>query len=132
MTNPQTEMIKFSNNICLFMCYLFCVDIRPDSIAAWCRYLAEGIGYKVLDDEGFVLDAPKLLKLLTGKEHTVFKVDLKGIEGIKNKTPVLYSMNGKTGHWVVVENGQIVFDPLIDSQNVKKGKPISARVITRG
>ena len=36
--------------------------------------------------------------------------------------PVRYVYNGR-GHWVVVDNGKIVFNSLINSQCVTKGKP---------
>jgi hypothetical protein len=37
--------------------------------------------------------------------------------------------NGKYSHWVVVENGKVVFNSLQYSNCVEKGKPTEARII---
>ena len=127
--HPQSAIKEFNNNTCLFICYVFCCGLLPDSLADWMGFYKTALEKKVITQEGFILDADKLIYCLTGKKVTVIKKDITNIKDIKEKTPVLYSINGKDGHFVVVENGKIIFNPLEVSQNVNKGKPISARII---
>jgi hypothetical protein len=56
------------------------------------------------------------------------KVQIKDIKKIKEKTIVKFT-NGKNGHWVVVENGKVVFNSLQYSNCVEKGKATEARII---
>ena len=129
MLHPQTEIKKFNDNTCLFICYLYCVGIEPDSLESWMDYYKKALSLKVLDKDGFVLDAPKLLKHLTGKTYSVTKKAITDIDEVVGMAPVLFSIDGENGHFVVVENGKIIFDPLENSRNVKYGHPISAREI---
>ena len=67
-------------------------------------------------------------KLMSGTSATTFnpngdvtKEQFNDLSKVKC-WPVRYVYNGK-GHWVVVEKGKIVFNSLINSQCVAKGKP---------
>ena len=64
------------------------------------------------------------------KDCFVIKKDVSSIAGIKLGA-VRYSYNGYS-HWVLVENGKIVFNSLEDSQSVKYGTPKESRLITVG
>ena len=54
--------------------------------------------------------------------------DLEIIKKIKEKTIVKFT-NGKYSHWVVAENGKVVFNSLKYSKCVSEGKPTEARII---
>ncbi|MBQ5998033.1 MAG: DUF261 family protein [Treponema sp.] len=126
---PQTVIQEFNNNTCLFMCYIYCCGLLPDTLEGWLDYYIRALKAKCIGDDGFILDAEKLIFCLSGRKVSVTKKEIKSLSEIKEMAPVLFSINGKDGHFVVVENGQIVFNPLEVSQNVNKGKPISARII---
>lgn len=128
---PQTVIQEFNNNTCLFMCYIYCCGLIPDTIEGWLDYYIHALKTGCINEEGFVLDAEKLIRLVSGRRVSVTKKAITDIKSIKEKCPVMYSMNGgKSGHFVVVENGEIIFNPLEVSQNVNKGKPVSARIIS--
>lgn len=48
---------------------------------------------------------------------------------VKGRCAVRFNYNGKA-HWVGVENGKVVYNSLIHSVCVEKGKPTTARIIT--
>lgn len=118
----------FTPNLCLFYSYLYCAgigfDTEEDALYEAGKMLRRGI----LRKDGTVLDADALLYAYTGRKARVTKQDITSIGGIKEKTPVRYDHNGRS-HWVVVENGEIVFNSIESSQCVKFGKPVTARFI---
>ncbi|WP_147612342.1 hypothetical protein [Treponema pectinovorum] len=118
----------FVKNLCLFYCYAFCCGIEFESeLAAWnCAQKMRLDG--ILSDDGFVNDAEKLIKNLTGRSRTILKEKINSISQIKQTCPVCFEYNGSY-HWVVVENGKIVFNSIENSKCVNFGKPISARII---
>lgn len=128
MIYPQTFAAEVSKNIdaigkygCLAMCYLYCVGIR-DNALEYIRILSDCMNKGLLDKESFVNSAPQYLEYVTGKRFDVIKKQFNDLSKIKEPCPVRYAYNGKK-HWVVVENGKIVFNPLLNSQCVTKGKP---------
>lgn len=135
MKYPQTVAKKISKNIkiiadegCLAFTYMWCCGLDPENADAM-ELLSDAIDDgKITADKGVL--AEPFIQWLTGRKVTVSKKTITTIKDIKKRTPVLYSINGKDGHWVGVENGKIVFNSLVNSQNVSKGKPISARIIT--
>lgn len=129
MKNPQTRAMMIGKYGCLAMCYLYCVGIAPKTEGDMIKYISSAMDKGLLDEECTVLDASKLLQHFTGKKWHVQKKDIDDIDEIKDATPVRFS-NGGNAHWVVVENGRIVFNSLADSVCVAKGHPTSARVIT--
>ena len=71
----------------------------------------------------------KCIKQLTGRDmESLEKVSVTNLKKIKDRTIVRF-MNGKTGHWVGVENGKVVFNSLAYSKCVAEGKPTEARII---
>ena len=69
------------------------------------------------------------IKQLTGREmESLEKVQIKDLKKIKEKTIVKFT-NGKYSHWVVVENGKVVFNSLKYSNCVENGKATEARII---
>ncbi len=118
----------FCENLCLFYCYAYCSGILYE-VAEDAYDEAEYQRLKgTLGADGFVRDADKLLQNLTARYARVEKVKINSIADIKDETPVCYQYGDKT-HWVVVRDGQIVFNSLEHSICVEKGEPVSARVI---
>ncbi len=128
---PQTELKLLTDNCCLFMCYLWCMGIQPEKKSSWLRYLADALDAKLIDEECTVLDAPKLIEHFTGRKYSVTKKAVTTISDIVKPTPVKFRADGFIPHWVVVENGEIVFNPLLNSKSVSKGKPCDARIIAK-
>lgn len=129
MKNPQTRAEIIGKYGCLAMCYLYCVGICPESEGEMIKHISGAMDKGLLDEECTVLNAGKLLEHFTGKRFFVEKKTISDIKKIKEATPVRYVYNGK-GHWVVVEDGKIVFNSIANSVCVKNGKPDSARVIS--
>ena len=132
INHPQTVIHIFNDNTCLFLCYLYCCGLQPDSISGYLRYYADAYDKGFLSEEGYVKDAVGLIRALTGRKVNVTKKKISSIADIKNPTPVRYQINQTDealGHFVVVENGKIVFNPLTVSNQVNNGKPYTARVI---
>ena len=85
----------------------------------------------ILDDEITVLDGAAFLELCNpNNKYKVEKRKIITIDDIKEATPVRFDRN-EYEHWVVVENGKIVFDSLDDSKCVKFGMPTTARIISK-
>lgn len=139
MTNPQTfaeELYKhfptpklksIKDNACCAFTLLWWLDIDCTDIAA-IMLVSDLIREKALDPDCTVYWA-KCISALTGREmESIEKVPITSIKKIKEKTIVKYT-NGKTGHWVGVENGKIVFNSLVSSVTIEKGKPAEMRVI---
>lgn len=145
---PQTFALKVAKNIkaigdssCLAMCYLYCVGIDGDA-SDYCMTISNAMEYsaKLPEDKQFlnadctVLDAAAFLEFETGKHFKVLKKEFNDISEIKEPTPVRFSYNGYS-HWVVIEDGKIVFNSLANSNCVNKGhldhnpKNPNARVI---
>lgn len=127
MKNPQDAAENIYKNGCCAFVYLWCLGFEVDNSEAL-RMVQKAI------EKGWIypdctVDWIKWGKALTGRNIDIEKVNITTIANIKERTPVLYSINGKTGHWVGVENGKIIFNPLSYSKNVKEGRPISMRKI---
>ena len=86
------------------------------------------MNHKALDVDCTVYWA-ECIKQLTGREmESLEKVQIKDLKKIKEKTIVKFS-NGGYSHWVVCENGKVVFNSLQYSNCVEKGKATEARII---
>ncbi len=145
MTYPQTMALELTGNInhvakniqaiakygCLAMCYLYCIGLDGDAIS-YIEYVSCAMEKGYLDKDCTVLDGAKYLSFFCNEKHyKVTKQDIlnSDIKNIKEKTPVRFDYNGNS-HWVVVEKGRIVFNPLLNSVCVNKGKPVTARIIS--
>lgn len=129
MKNPQTRAEIIGKYGCLAMCYLYCVGICPETEGEMIKHISAAMDKGLLDEECTVLSASKLLAHFTGKSFFVEKKAVSDIKKIKDATPVRFTYNEKE-HWVVVENGKIVFNSIANSACVQNGKPDTARVIT--
>lgn len=136
MIFPQTLAEKLQKNIeqiakngCLAMCYLYCLGLEGSEMD-YIGNVSDAIDFGYLDKDCTVFDADKYLGFFAGVErYKVLKKNISSISEIKDRTPVCYEY-GKNRHWVVVENGKIVFNSLANSRCVARGKPVEARIIT--
>ena len=121
------------NGSCLALCYIKAAlgkDATPQMMIDALYKAAERNIINVKKD-CFVEDAISLMKVANPKRvYSVVKKDISSISGIKLGA-VRYSYNGFS-HWVLIEDGKIVFNSLEDSQCVKFGTPKEARLITIG
>lgn len=114
------------------MCYIYCAGIDEDNEIEYLRIVNNGIKNGTLDKDCTVKDAEKFLFGITGRKVTVNKSNVQNISEIKNIAPVRFVAEGYGGHWVVVQDGKIIFNPIDDSVNVNKGKPVETRTIKWG
>lgn len=143
MTYPQTLALELCGNIdhvskniraiaeygCLAMCYLYCIGLDGDAIS-YIEYVSCAMEKGYLDKDCTVLDGAKYLNFFSSdKKYKVTKQDISDIKDIKARTPVRFDYNGNS-HWVVVEKGHIVFNSLLNSVCVNKGKPVTSRIIS--
>ena len=128
---PQSKAEAIGKWGCLAFCYLFCAGYRDVSEGQLMKMVSDAMDQGLLDEECTVLSAAKFLNFFTGKKYFVDKQPITTIENIKEATPVLY-YNERTGkgHFVVVEDGKVVYNSLKRSISVEEGKPTSARFIT--
>lgn len=129
MKHWQSLMKILADNCCLFMCYVEYCGIDPDTLSGWMPYFQHALEKKLIDEESTVLQPEKLIYSLTGRTCTVEKLSLScELKDIKEKTIVKFSHNGY-GHWVIVENGEVIFNSLDYSNCVVKGKITDARIV---
>ena len=133
MIGIQDFFKSAGNGACLALCYIRAAlgkDATPQMMIDALYKAAERNIVNVKKD-CFVEDAIALMKVANPKKDCfVIKKDVSSIAGIKLGA-VRYSYNGYS-HWVLVENGKIVFNSLDDSQSVKYGTPKESRLITVG
>lgn len=113
---------------CLAMCYLYCVGLDVDTVD-YIQTVSNCMKMGVLDNECTVYNARNYLKHVTGKNYLVLKEPCTDISTVMEPTPVRFDYDGHS-HWVVVENGKIVFNPLEYSRCVVFGRPVTKRTIT--
>lgn len=121
------------NGACLALCYIrasLSKDATPQMMFDVLWKAAERNIINVKKD-CFVEDAIALMKVANPKKvYSVIKKDIFSIAEIKLGA-VRYSYNGYS-HWVLVEDGKIIFNSLDDSQCVKYGTVKEARLIVIG
>ena len=121
------------NGACLALCYIRAAlgkDATPQMMidALWKAADRNIVNAK---KDCFVEDAIALMKVAKPtKVFSVIKKDVSSIANIKLGA-VRYSYNGYS-HWVLVEDGKVIFNSLDDSQCIKYGTPKESRLITIG
>lgn len=115
---------------CLAFCYLYCAGVDEDDGLEYLRIVSDCMDNEILGKDCTVLDATRFLAHITGRKYTVRKKNIEDIREIKEATPVRYGYND-VGHWVVVENGKIVYNSVLNSVCVAKGKPLEARILKK-
>ena len=133
----QSLCKRMGDYMCLAACYSWIVSrdkFGKSGEMIECKILhdiIEAYHEGILDDEITVLDAASFLELCDpNHKYIVEKRTIITIDDIVEATPVRFDRNDYS-HWVVVENGRIVFDSLDDSKCVKFGIPTKARIISR-
>ena len=138
MKNPQTYCLTVKKTLsperletihkhgCCAFVLLWCLGIEPEDLNA-IELVSDMIDAKVIESDCTV-HWKEAVKFLTGREITIQFQDIKDILKIKERPPVRYDYKGKC-HWVGVERGMIVFNPLKFSQCVNYGRPVTARII---
>ena len=133
MIGIQDFFKSAGNGACLALCYIRAAlgkEATPQMMIDALYKAAERNIVNVKKD-CFVEDAISLMKVANPKKvYSVVKKDVSSIAGIKLGA-VRYSYNGYS-HWVLIEDGKIVFNSLEDSQSIKYGIPKEARLITVG
>ena len=118
---------------CLALCYIRAAlgkDATPQMMFDVLYKAAERNVINVKKD-CFVNDAIALMKVANNKKvYSVIKKEVSSIAGIKLGA-VRYSYNGYS-HWVLVEDGKIIFNSLDDSKCVEYGTVKESRLITIG
>lgn len=135
--HPQTDIENIGKYSCLLQCYIYCAGVQLDTLEYFkiCLHAVNaGVMVSGVTGDCTVESAPLFLKWLTGKKWNVEKKVVCSIKNIKELTPVRYyyydNENKRHEHFVVVKDGVIVFNPLLNSNCVNKGLPDSARIIS--
>lgn len=119
------------NGGCLAMCYIKAAlpDATPTMIFTALWTVAEK-GIVDAADACYVKDAVKLMNTINpSKRYSVTKQKISSLSQLDGKLAAVNFKNGNFNHWVLVENNKIIFDSLEDSQCVKYGTPVDARII---
>lgn len=117
---------------CLAMCYIRAALGAETTPTMMFDALWQAARNNIIDDEDncYVRDAVQLMRSVnSSKRYSVTKQKISSIEELKGGLAAVNFSRGDFNHWVLVDRGQIIFDSLEDSQCVKYGKPISARII---
>lgn len=128
----QDTFTTIAKGSCLALCLAKIVEPRAlqsnlmmDVILGWRK--------DYIGDDGYVCKPEEYLNLIDPlhREWSYRIVNIKSLGDIPEgeTVPVLYSKNGKTGHFVLADNKGIVWNSLDNSINVKEGKPISYREV---
>lgn len=130
----QSVTETIGKNCCLVYSYIYSIGIKPDAIKYYeiCfNAIKAGVNISGVAPDCTVENAERFLYWLTGKRYSVLKKVVASLDNIKEAAPVRFNAPGFIPHFVVVENGVIVFDGEEDSKSVKYGRPIDARIIKK-
>lgn len=112
---------------CLFFCYLYCSGAYTSESDAL-KKAAEAIENGTIEKDCTVSHPERIFYENAGRRVRILREKISSLDEIKEKTPVNF-VNGNFNHWVVVENGKVVFNSIEKSVCVAKGKPTEARII---
>lgn len=112
---------------CLFFCYLYCSGAYTSESDAL-KKAAEAIENGTIEKDCTVSHPERIFYENAGRRVRILRKKISSLDEIKEKTPVNF-VNGNFNHWVVVENGKVVFNSIEKSVCVAKGKPTEARII---
>lgn len=129
--NIQTFCEKASEGACLAFCYIRAAlgKVIPEKMFG---ILWDAADKNIIDENDYcyVNDAIALMRLANpNKKYAVMKKDITSLEELDGQLAAVSFKNGGYNHFVLVENGQIIFDSLDNSLCVKYGKPTTARII---
>ena len=136
----QDKFTSIGKYGCLAMCYIYAVadalgiknEMREPFVASM---VLNALEKNIIDDDCFVKNPIALMQSAAAfyNMHIKANVTKKEINGYTDVSEhkyacVRHDFNGKS-HWVLAKDGWRIFDSLEDSQCVKNGKPVSARII---
>lgn len=125
---PKETLESIAKYGCCAFVLMWCLGIEPENDMEAVLTVARMIKAGAIDKDCKVKWA-SAIKYLTGRGNVEITFEnITTLNGIKDRTPVRYDYDGKS-HWVGVENGKIVFNPLEYSTCVEKGKPATMRKI---
>lgn len=130
--NIQDFCKSLGNGGCLAMTYVRAVLGEKVTPTMMFDALWQAAENNIIDvnDDCYVRDAVQLMRMVNpSKRSSVTKQKITSIEELKGELAAVNFQNGNFNHWVLVENGKIIFDSLDNSQCVKYGVPTSARII---
>lgn len=134
----QTILQNAANNFCLAITYLYLVlhhdadeteyGMLEPAVASMLTMAAND--EEVLDEDGFVKDAEKLIFRATGKKVSVTKKDIESVKDLSENTyaAVRFDYNGKS-HWVGFLGDKFLYNSLDFSNCFSYGKPVTARLL---
>lgn len=124
---PTPQLKSIRDNACCAFALIWWLGIECSDIEA-IMLVSDLIKSGALD-VGCTVYWAKCIKQLTGRDmESLEKATVTNVKKIKDRTIVRF-MNGKTGHWVGVEGGKVVFNSLAFSKCVAEGKATEARII---
>lgn len=128
----QDTLLEMGKYSCLALCYIKAALLKKgekDNIDKKCLHELVDIYYDTpyLATDCTVLYPEKILKKISGCENaTVYKSTVPTNIGYE---AFGYSIDGKSFHWILAKDGEIVFNSLQNSRNVSQGKLMSVRVM---
>lgn len=124
---PTPKLKAIKDYACCAFSLIYWLDIDCEDVDA-VMLVSDLMKHNALDVDCTVIWS-LCIKQLTGREMlSLEKKSITTIKNIKEKTIVKFT-NGKFSHWVVAENGKVVFNSLKYSKCVSEGKPTEARII---
>lgn len=135
----QTILQNAADNFCLAITYLYLtlhhdaedqeVGMIEPAVASMLAMAAND--EEVLDEDGFVRDAEKLIFRSTGRKVSVTKLDIASIKDLPADTyaTVRFDYNGKS-HWVGYKGQTFLYNSLDVSNCFSYGKPVTARLLS--
>ena len=134
----QTILINAANNFCLAITYLY-LALYKDAEEAEKAMLEPAIASmlvmaandeEVLEEDGYVKDADKLIFRCTGRKVTVTKKDITSIKEIPRDTyaAVRFEFGGEE-HWAGYYGPKLIYNSLDKSDCLSYGKPTTARLL---
>ena len=124
---PTPKLKAIKDYACCAFSLIYWLGIDCEDVDA-IMLVSDLMNHKALDVDCTVIWS-LCIKRLTGRELlSLEKKKITTIKNIKEKTIVKFS-RGAYSHFVVVENGKVVFNSLKYSKCVSEGKPTEARII---
>ena len=124
---PTPKLKAIKDYACCAFTLIYWLGIDCSDVDA-VMLVSDLMNHKALDVDCTVIWS-LCIKQITGREMlSLEKKKITTIKNIKERTIVKYS-RGKNSHWVVVEDGRVVFNSLKYSRCVEEGVPTESRII---
>lgn len=126
MRNIQEEMKELWGNSCYAWCLVW-LFYEKSEITNMMNQITKGIEKKYIDYPScWVREPVKFVNMLLGSSR------FRDVEKVYSQPPyndptIVEWINGKQSHFVVMQEGKVIFDPSGDSKTVRNGKILSWR-----